>query len=101
MRHSTVLLLASLALAACGDPSTPTATTGPALARRGAAGNSAAVGAVFTQTNAAGTNEVLGYARHADGSLSFLGVYPTGGSGTGAGLGSQGAVVLSPDEELL
>jgi 6-phosphogluconolactonase (cycloisomerase 2 family) len=101
MRHSITLLLASLALAACSDTSTPTAPTAPALARRGANGGSAVVGAVFTQTNAVGVNEVLGYARRADGTLGFLGVYPTGGSGTGGALGSQGAVVLSPDEELL
>ena len=101
MRHYTALLLASLTLAACSDTSTPAAATAPALARRGASGGSAIVGAVFTQTNAAGANEVIGYARRADGSLTFLGVYPTGGAGTGAGLGSQGAVVLSPDEGLL
>jgi 6-phosphogluconolactonase (cycloisomerase 2 family) len=100
MRHSISFLVVSLALAACGDTSTSTAPAEPALARA-ASGGSAIVGAVFAQTNAVGSNEVVGYARRADGLLSYLGNYPTGGSGTGAGLGSQGAVVLSPDEQLL
>ena len=100
MRHPTALLIASLTLAACSDTSATTATTAPSLAR-GTSGGSAIVGAVFTETNAVGVNEVLGYARRADGSLSFLGAYPTGGAGTGGALGSQGAVVLSPDRELL
>ena len=32
-----------------------------------------------------------------DGSLSFEAAYPTGGLGSGSGLGSQGAVVISKD----
>src|SRR5215216_792015 len=50
--------------------------------------------AVFTITNATDGNEVLVYQRSADGSLTFMASYPTGGMGTGAGLGSQGAVIL-------
>jgi 6-phosphogluconolactonase (cycloisomerase 2 family) len=48
-------------------------------------------------TNAADANEVLAYDRAADGSLTFRAAYETGGSGTGMGLGSQGAVLLSED----
>jgi 6-phosphogluconolactonase len=54
-------------------------------------------GAVFVQTNAAGANHVVAFARHADGTLQRVAAYGTGGEGTGAGLGSQGAVVLSAD----
>ena len=50
--------------------------------------------AVFTITNATDGNEVLVYQRSADGLLTFMASYPTGGMGTGAGLGSQGAVIL-------
>jgi 6-phosphogluconolactonase (cycloisomerase 2 family) len=39
--------------------------------------------------------------RAADGSLAPLGTFPTGGLGSGAGLGSQGAVTLSDDGHLL
>ncbi|MGO9178535.1 MAG: lactonase family protein [Candidatus Limnocylindrales bacterium] len=62
------------------------------------------VGTVYTLTNSAttGTNAVLAYSRAADGSLSLLGTYGTGGTGTGVtsppvGLGSQGSVTLSAD----
>lgn len=51
-------------------------------------------GAVYTITNDAAGNEVAVYERAADGSLTFMASYPTGGLGSGAGLGSQGAVVL-------
>src|SRR5688500_9349324 len=51
-------------------------------------------GAVYTITNEAGGNEVAVYERSADGSLTFMATYPTGGLGSGAGLGSQRAVVL-------
>jgi 6-phosphogluconolactonase len=50
--------------------------------------------AVYTITNDAEGNEVAVYERAADGSLTFMASYPTGGLGTGANLGSQGAVIL-------
>ena len=52
-------------------------------------------GAVYTMSNDARSNAVIAYSRGGNGALSEAGVYPTGGSGTGAGLGSQGSVVLS------
>ncbi len=58
-------------------------------------------GTVYTLTNAAAGNAVVAYSRAADGSLSWFGTYPTGGLGTGAGLGSQGAVTISPDGDWL
>ena len=54
-------------------------------------------GAVYTQTNAVAGNSVLAFDRGADGALAPAGSYATGGLGTGAGLGSQGAVVLADD----
>lgn len=51
-------------------------------------------GAVYTISNAVAGNAVLVYHRHADGSLSPAQSLPTGGTGTGQGLGSQGAVAL-------
>jgi 6-phosphogluconolactonase (cycloisomerase 2 family) len=50
--------------------------------------------AVYTITNDASGNEVAVYERSADGSLTFMDSYSTGGLGSGAGLGSQGAVIL-------
>jgi 6-phosphogluconolactonase (cycloisomerase 2 family) len=51
-------------------------------------------GAVFTATNDAEANAVVVFRRGAGGALSELGSVPTGGAGTGAGLGNQGAVTL-------
>jgi 6-phosphogluconolactonase len=59
------------------------------------------VGAVFTVSNAAVGNAVIAFARSADGSLTPAGSFATLGNGTGAGLGSQGAVVLNDDGSLL
>lgn len=56
-----------------------------------------AAGAVFTATNAADGNVILAYSRNAFGRLRPAGAYPTGGDGSGGGLGNQGGVVL--DEE--
>jgi 6-phosphogluconolactonase len=53
------------------------------------------VGAVYTMDNAIDANHVLAYRRGADGQLKAGGTFATGGRGTGGGLGSQGAVVLS------
>src|SRR5213080_1292635 len=94
-----VLALATAALAACEpNPS----VTGPAAALQAArdAGASAALadpGAVYTLTNQVGGNAVAVFARGADGRLTAAGTVSTGGTGTGAGLGSQGAVALSDD----
>ena len=52
-------------------------------------------GAVYTQSNAASGNAVLAFRRADDGTLTAAGSYPTGGLGSGVGLGSQGAVTLS------
>jgi 6-phosphogluconolactonase (cycloisomerase 2 family) len=52
-------------------------------------------GAVYVLTNAADGNAVAVFDRAGDGTLTPAGTVPTGGTGTGAGLGSQGALVLS------
>jgi 6-phosphogluconolactonase (cycloisomerase 2 family) len=52
-------------------------------------------GAVYTMDNASAANHLLVYNRAADGTLSAGTAVATGGLGTGAGLGSQGAVALS------
>src|SRR5438876_11270017 len=94
-----VLALATAALAACEpNPS----VTGPAAALQAArdAGASAALadpGAVYTLTNQVGGNAVAVFARGADGRLTAAGTVSTGGTGTGASLGSQSAVTLSDD----
>ena len=49
---------------------------------------------MFTQTNSGAGNEVIAY-RSVNGALGEVGRYPTGGSGSGSGLGSQGAIAGS------
>lgn len=58
-------------------------------------------GAVYTTTNAAGGNAVLVFDRLADGRLVPLTSVPTGGLGTGGGLGNQGGLVLARQERFL
>jgi 6-phosphogluconolactonase len=58
-------------------------------------------GAVFTIGNDSVSNEVLAFQRGKDGRLQFAGSFATGGRGSGGGLGSQGALVLSEDGGLL
>ena len=58
-------------------------------------------GAVFTMNNSSNANAVLMFNRAADGALSFAGQFPTGGSGTGASLGSQGGVILGEGHQWL
>jgi 6-phosphogluconolactonase (cycloisomerase 2 family) len=62
---------------------------------------SAAPGAVYTSTNDAGANEIVAYSRTADGGLGSPQYFATGGMGTGAGLGSQGAIALSESGQWL
>jgi 6-phosphogluconolactonase len=54
-------------------------------------------GRVFTLTNDASQNAVVEFERAADGSLTLLATAPTGGTGSGAGLGSQGSVIVTRD----
>jgi 6-phosphogluconolactonase (cycloisomerase 2 family) len=54
-------------------------------------------GMVFTSSNSLEGNDLIAYARHSNGQLKFVERIFTGGKGTGAGLGSQGAVTLSGD----
>ncbi len=51
-------------------------------------------GAVYVLSNQPAGNAVIAYDRAPDGTLTPAGSYPTGGTGTGAGLGSQDAVLL-------
>ena len=58
--------------------------------------------AVYVPTNDADANSVVAYRRAADGRLTVIGSYPTGGRGTGRPhLPSQGSVVLAADRLLV
>lgn len=58
-------------------------------------------GAIYTMDNAAGANHVLVFQRGENGVLIGAGSFATGGAGAGAGLSSQGSVLLSSDNRWL
>jgi 6-phosphogluconolactonase len=57
------------------------------------------VGHVYTMSNLTSGNAVLDYIRDNSGKLTFSAAYPTGGNGTGGGLGNQGALALADENE--
>ena len=56
---------------------------------------------VYSESNEAGVNQIFVFQINNDGSLLLQGSTPSGGAGAGAGLGSEGALVLSADHEWL
>src|SRR5260221_4483938 len=64
---------------------------------------SSVVGHLYVNDNTAGTNTIAAFDRHADGTLTPLHGSPfaAGGAGTGAGIGSQGAVQVTSDGKYL
>jgi 6-phosphogluconolactonase (cycloisomerase 2 family) len=68
------------------------------VATAAAAHQGGPVGHVYVLSNSPAGNAVLDYSRNADGSLSGPVSYPTGGNGTGGGLGSQGSIVLDGND---
>src|SRR2546430_2718105 len=97
------IALATAALAACeqnrGVTSPASAITTSLQAQHGDQSRDGIDGprAVYTLTNQVAGNAVAVFNRSADGTLTAAGTIATGGTGTGAGLGSQGAVALSDD----
>ena len=101
-RIGSVAVLAATALAAV------TVLAGPAsAAARRAAGSGGASHVVFVQTDNTAGNQVVAYRRAADGTLSFAGIYNTGGLGgqlTGSvtdHLASQGSLTYDSRHSLL
>jgi 6-phosphogluconolactonase len=97
--HTHARLAGLSAIALAGASFFAAATASPA----GAVATSRVVGHAYVNDNAAGHNTVAAFDRHADGSLTPLPGSPfrAGGSGLGAGLGSQGAIQASPDHRFL
>lgn len=57
--------------------------------------------AVFTQNNSTAGNRILTFSRQNNGQLKTNASFPTGGFGTGAGLGNQSAVIMSDNDRWL
>src|SRR6266852_7225687 len=94
-----VITLAAATLAACEPNHTLTGLTAALQAQRDAnvSADLAGPGSVYTLTNQVAGNAVAVFSRGADGRLTAAGTISTGGTGTGASLGSQSAVTLSDD----
>ena len=88
MRHPRAILAALVGLLLLAITPITAAAAGPR-------------GVVFTLSNAPGQNRVLVFERRGDGSLMPAGEVPSGGTGTGSGLGSQGALALSGNHHWL
>jgi 6-phosphogluconolactonase (cycloisomerase 2 family) len=90
------VLLGLAAAAAAATAVVPAAASASSLA-------SPVVGHVYVNDNTAGANTIGAFDRHADGALTPEAGSPfaAGGSGTGAGLASQGALQISPDGRFL
>jgi len=86
--------LALVVIAACSPDSN--SVTGLA-ADRAVQIEADAPDAVYALTNQATDNAVAVFARSADGALTWQANVPTGGSGAGSSLGSQGALASSED----
>lgn len=87
MRSYLLPAFGALALAACSESPTVTGPRASALAPTSTAkfdiDDDGGRGAVFTQTNATSGNAVVAFSRAPDGSLTYGGSFPTGGSGIG------------------
>lgn len=105
MHWSALLLVA--AAAACNDRSisAPPSQSAAALQLdRHTPEDDDIVGGVFAETNDATDNAVVAFARHADGSLTYVANYPTNGTGISGAvdpLQSQYAVTLTPNHQYL
>jgi 6-phosphogluconolactonase (cycloisomerase 2 family) len=79
------------------------AAAGLATTAHGAYAQEDVVGHVYVDNNVSGPNTVSAFDRHADGSLTLLPGSPfaAGGTGTGKGLSSQGAIQLSDNGRYL
>jgi 6-phosphogluconolactonase len=58
-------------------------------------------GFVYTMSNEASGNQILGYHQSPDGKLMYRTTTASGGNGTDAGLGSQGSIVIDEAHEWL
>jgi 6-phosphogluconolactonase len=76
---------------------------GAAIAAGSASAASSVVGHVYVNDNTAGVNTIAAFDRHADGTLTPVPGSPfaAGGAGTGAGIGSQGALQITSDGKYL
>jgi 6-phosphogluconolactonase len=98
--QSACVLLSLSGLSCANSPAEVSAIDGSAEASETEL-ISGRAGAVYVLTNDATSNDVIVFRRAADGSLQRAATHATTGRGSGDGLGSQGAIVLSRDRRWL
>jgi len=101
IKQLAALALAAAAFAACEQNRDGITEPQGSFQRVGEHEGDNVSGAVYTISNQVTGNAVVVFARAGDGTLTPAGSFGTGGTGTGASLGSQGAVTLSDDGRLL
>ncbi|MEO8452578.1 MAG: beta-propeller fold lactonase family protein [Gemmatimonadota bacterium] len=95
MRIERLAILAAALIAACDSSNPTTETTSPSLAK--SVTTASATRYIYTETNEAAGNRIVAFPVASDGSLGPAATFSTGGTGTGSGLGSQGAVTVTSD----
>jgi 6-phosphogluconolactonase (cycloisomerase 2 family) len=99
---ASLAVLVVLSLAGCSDE--PSGTTPLDPSQVFGTATSGGSGGVYTMTNAAAGNAVVAFRRADDGSLTSLGSFLTGGTGTGGGvdpLQSQYSLILDESHQFL
>lgn len=92
-----VLAVVAAVLATSCEPSSQVLRPEPNANPRAASAVAGGSGAVYLTSNDASGNEILVFARAADGRLTAAGKVPTGGRGTSQGLGNQLAMAFTGD----
>jgi 6-phosphogluconolactonase len=102
MNLTTACLSLPLVLlgAACTEPTTSDESTASLeLGRVSTARTNPEL--IFASSNDAAGNSVVALTRGGDQTMTVVATFPTGGTGTGGGLGSQGAVALTANHRVL
>ncbi len=105
IKRLSIISVTMLVLAACqkdvNAPGQSETAKAKAEEATGLAARGNNEGHVYTLSNQTTGNQVLDYQRAANGTLSLVMSYATGGTGTGGGLGNQDAVILTDDDDFL
>ena len=101
MKTSWRMLLTALTLAALGACTDSHEATAPGPLSFSRATDDDKPGALYVATNATTGNAIVEFPRASDGTLGAPRSFPTGGKGSGGGLGNQGGVVLTRGDQSL
>lgn len=103
MKNSILFLVLSLCIISCKKEINSFNEQSLSLTEKNSGNDIGAAGYsyVYTESNDAGTNHIFTYIQNPNGRLSFKTSVASGGAGTGALFGSQGALVLNENHTWL